>query len=255
MTDVRSPNVIKDLPMRSQCGGRQISTGESGFIVTKKRIEHVAAGLSAQGNASLVQMPIMREFLSEAEGAGGNLRFDAGKVDPGTMKIRLIGHPSERRPEPHAINREGQLDAVRTCGFYTACYRFAAHFDIDCTLILVRRVIHAAPQTTVTEKDGEIDGCRSSDSPGWSKHPNRRRAPQASAHCDVKSIRFGHEEPSSSTPGGREACNSEKLILLLRKYVDEPFTANDVKAASLGVIEDVVGIAARLDRTQQAPIV
>src|SRR5882757_2112879 len=127
MTDVRSPNVIQNLPMRSHCGGRQISTGESGFIVTKKRIEHVAAGLRTQGHASVVQMPIMREFLREAEGASGNLRFDAGQVDPGTMKVSVVGHPSECRPKPHAVNRKGQLDALRTCGLYAAANRFAAH--------------------------------------------------------------------------------------------------------------------------------
>jgi hypothetical protein len=119
--------VIQYLPMRSYCGGRQISTCESGFIVTKKRIEHVAAGLGTQGHASLVQLPIMREFFSEAEGAGGDLRFDAGYIDPGTTQVHLIRHPSERRPEPHAVNRKGQLDAVRTCGFYAAGNRFAAH--------------------------------------------------------------------------------------------------------------------------------
>jgi hypothetical protein len=95
--------------------------------VTKKRIEHVAAGLSTQGHASLVQMPIMREFFGEAEGAGGDLRSDAGYIDPGTVKVSLVGHPSECRPKPHTVNREGQLDAVRTCGLYAAGNRFAPH--------------------------------------------------------------------------------------------------------------------------------
>jgi hypothetical protein len=43
VTDVRSPNVIQNLSVRSHCGGRQISSSQAGFTVSKKRIEDVAA--------------------------------------------------------------------------------------------------------------------------------------------------------------------------------------------------------------------
>src|SRR4051812_28171764 len=78
---------------------------------------------------------------------------------------------------------------------------------------------------------------------------------QHGSHCEIESVSVRREKPGSCTAHRCEARDSAKGSSFLHKGVNEPLAANHVKTMALWIQEHIIRITARVERTQQAPII
>ena len=117
---MRTPDVIENLSMRAKCDGSEIASGNTGFLVREKMIEHVSARLRAQRDGYAFPSPIVRKFFREAKRTGLDLCPDSYEMCACSAQVCFGGKPFQCWAEADSVHPKVEEDAVATNGRYAA---------------------------------------------------------------------------------------------------------------------------------------
>lgn len=120
VSNLGPPDVIENLPVRRQGDGRQVAAGNARFSVVQEGVKYVVAGAGAQRERCLFAIPVVGEFLREAERPGSNAGLNPAQVITGTTQIRFGRYPGEARAKASTLEREIELDAVQALRDHSA---------------------------------------------------------------------------------------------------------------------------------------